>query len=209
MCAPSWSASDNIIILSYFKSSILKSSPMLVSKADISERISSFCKTWSMRLRSAFRGLPLKGNIAWKRRLRACFADPPAESPSTINSSFFLASRPVQLASLPIRVLLNMLFFWRVTSFALRAASRTLADAMDFLIMVSAVAESAFNNALNASVANASHAMRASTLPNFVLVCPSNWTFDIFTDITKVIPSRKSSPIKLSSFALSKFLLRA
>ena len=76
----------------------------------------------------------------------------------------------MQLASLPTNVELKILFFWRVTSFALRAASLTFAEAMDFLIIVSASPLFLESSSVKASVANASQAIRASTLPNFVLV---------------------------------------
>ena len=139
MWAPSWSASDKMMILSYFKSSMLKSSPQPVSRAVKMERISSLLSTLSIRERSTLSGLPRSGKIAWKRRFLPDFALPPALSPSTINNSFFLESLPVQLASLPISVVLKMLFFWRVTSLALRAASLTFAEAIPFLMMVSAM----------------------------------------------------------------------
>src|SRR5699024_12134127 len=51
---------------------------------------SSFLKISSNFAFSVLMTLPLKGSIAWKRRSRPCLADPPAESPSTKNSSFFL-----------------------------------------------------------------------------------------------------------------------
>ena len=48
-----------------------------------------------------FRIFPLSGRIAWKTLSLACFADPPAESPSTINNSHKSGSSLVQSASLP------------------------------------------------------------------------------------------------------------
>ena len=48
-----------------------------------------------------FRILPRKGMIAWKLRSRACLAEPPAESPSTRNSSVRAWSSDRQSASLP------------------------------------------------------------------------------------------------------------
>src|SRR3954462_15199852 len=41
-----------------------------------------------------FRILPRNGMMAWKSFSRACFAEPPAESPSTRNSSERFASGP-------------------------------------------------------------------------------------------------------------------
>ena len=43
--------------------------------------------------------LPLSGKIAWKLRLRACLAVPPAESPSTKNSSTLAGSFSWQKAN--------------------------------------------------------------------------------------------------------------
>jgi len=48
-----------------------------------------------------FNILPLNGRIAWKFRSLACFADPPAESPSTINNSVPSTFELVQSASFP------------------------------------------------------------------------------------------------------------
>jgi hypothetical protein len=46
-------------------------------------RISSFENTLSGRAFSTFSTLPRSGRMAWNSRLRAIFAEPPAESPST------------------------------------------------------------------------------------------------------------------------------
>ena len=46
--------------------------------------ISSFPSILSNRAFSTLRIFPLSGRIAWKRRSRPCFADPPADSPSTM-----------------------------------------------------------------------------------------------------------------------------
>ena len=45
--------------------------------------------------------MPRSGITAWKLRSRACLAEPPAESPSTRNSSERFGSWVVQSASLP------------------------------------------------------------------------------------------------------------
>ena len=52
---------------------------------------------------SALSTLPRSGRIAWVRRSRPCLAEPPAESPSTMNSSLSLGSVDAQSASLPGR----------------------------------------------------------------------------------------------------------
>jgi hypothetical protein len=46
--------------------------------------ISSLLSILSKRAFSTFRILPLIGRMAWNRRSRPCFADPPADSPSTM-----------------------------------------------------------------------------------------------------------------------------
>src|SRR5437667_6577 len=64
-------------------------------------RISSLARILSMRAFSTFRILPRMGRMAWKRRSRPCFADPPAESPSTMYSSHSSGLSQAQSASLP------------------------------------------------------------------------------------------------------------
>src|SRR5215216_2563799 len=61
--------------------------PMPQPSAAIIVLISSLPSILSKRAFSTFRILPLSGRIAWVRRSRPCFADPPAESPSTSNLS--------------------------------------------------------------------------------------------------------------------------
>jgi hypothetical protein len=67
--------------------------------------ISTFLSAWSSRAFSTFRILPRMGRMAWKVRLRASLAEPPAEFPSTMNSSAWRGSREEQSASLPGRAL--------------------------------------------------------------------------------------------------------
>ena len=50
---------------------------------------------------STLRILPRSGRMAWNLFLRPCFAEPPAESPSTRNNSQFAGSLSEQSASLP------------------------------------------------------------------------------------------------------------
>ena len=51
---------------------------------------------------STFRIFPRMGRIAWKLRSLAVFAEPPAESPSTMKISHFFGSRLSQFASFPL-----------------------------------------------------------------------------------------------------------
>ena len=72
--------------------------------AEMSAWISVFFSILSIRARSTFRILPRMGRMAWVRGLRASLAEPPAEFPSTMNSSLsrWVARRAVdQLARQP------------------------------------------------------------------------------------------------------------
>jgi hypothetical protein len=94
--------------------------------------ISSFERILSIRARSTFRILPLSGRIAWYARSRACFALPPAESPSTRYISHIEGSEIEQSASLPGSTPPSSALFLRARSRALRAASRARAAWSDF-----------------------------------------------------------------------------
>src|SRR5512133_3242991 len=74
---------------------------MPVPSAVISVPICSDESILSMRARSTLRIFPRNGSTAWNSRLRPCLALPPAESPSTMNSSDLAGSRSWQSASLP------------------------------------------------------------------------------------------------------------
>jgi len=94
--------------------------------------ISSLARILSMRAFSTLRILPRRGRIAWLRRLRPCLAEPPAESPSTIYISASSGSVVAQSASLPGRAALSSAVLRRVSSLALRAASRLRAASIVF-----------------------------------------------------------------------------
>ncbi|KAG1184658.1 hypothetical protein G6F35_015046 [Rhizopus arrhizus] len=81
----------------------------------------------SKRARSTLRILPRNGSTAWFLRLRPCLAEPPAESPSTMNSSDSAGSFSWQSASLPGSPAMSSAPLRRVRSRALRAASRARA----------------------------------------------------------------------------------
>jgi hypothetical protein len=72
--------------------------------------------------------LPRNGRMACFERSRPCFADPPAESPSTTNSSLSSRLALVQSLSLPGRFRRPVVAVLRVTSAcAARLASRARA----------------------------------------------------------------------------------
>ena len=91
------------------------------------ERISSLLRILSIEAFSTLRILPRIGKIAWYIRERPCLAEPPAESPSTINNSQSSASRLEQSANLPGRLLISMTDLRLVISRARLAAIRALA----------------------------------------------------------------------------------
>src|SRR6201991_3364901 len=76
----------------------------------------------SKRAFSTLRILPFNGSTAWVRRLRPCLAEPPAESPSTRNSSDRAGSFSWQSASLPGRPAISSAPLRRGLSGALRVA---------------------------------------------------------------------------------------
>ena len=73
--------------------------PSAVTRSDSS----LFSSTFASDALSVFSTLPRSGRIAWRLRSRPCFADPPAESPSTMNSSLDGTPGIVQSLSLPGR----------------------------------------------------------------------------------------------------------
>ena len=77
-----------------------KSAPMPAPIAAVSDWISVLATTLSIDARSTLRILPRNGRIACVFGSRASRAEPPAESPSTMNSSVSSRSRVAQSASL-------------------------------------------------------------------------------------------------------------
>src|ERR1700722_18019329 len=74
---------------------------MPVPNAVIRVPICSELSILSKRARSTLSILPRSGSTAWNSRLRPCLALPPAESPSTMNSSDLAGSRSWQSARFP------------------------------------------------------------------------------------------------------------
>ncbi len=89
--------------------------------------ISVFFSIRSMRARSTLRILPRMGRMAWLSGLRARMAEPPAESPSTMNSSASSAFLVRQSVSLPGSPAPSRADLRRVASRAERAAIRAWA----------------------------------------------------------------------------------
>ena len=176
--------------------------------AVINERTSLFDNMRSRRLFSTLRILPRNGKIAWKRRSRPCLALPPALSPSTINNS--------QLAGLLSEQSANLPGSEKPSRAPLRAVSRTFwtarrvrAAETHFSMMRLASAGFSSSHCCQASPNTVLTAVAATGLTSFSLVCELNCGSRSLTLITAVNPSRTSSPVKLVSFSLSRFLPRA
>ena len=92
---------DGEPIVTYLKVSLLNCIIAGIIVAVIIVWILLFCSTLSRRAFSTLINFPRIGRIAWNLRSRPCFADPPAESPSTIYNSVFVGSRSEQSASFP------------------------------------------------------------------------------------------------------------
>ena len=90
-----------MINLWYLAFETSKSAPNPVPKAVKRDLISWLARILSIEAFSTFKILPLIGKIAWVKRERPCFADPPAELPSTINNSEILGSLLVLSANFP------------------------------------------------------------------------------------------------------------
>ena len=148
----------------------------------------------SNRARSTLRILPRSGSTAWFSRLRACLAEPPAESPSTMNSSDLAGSRSWQSASLPGSEATSSAPLRRVSSRALRAASRAAAASATLVTMARASAGCSSNQVLRPSPTALSTIGRTSDETSLSLVCDENFGSGTLTDSTQVNPSRASSP---------------
>ena len=146
--------------------------------------------------------------MAWVLRSLPCLADPPAESPSTINSSFsshFLLKAGVNLPlSIFSSLLLSLPFL--VSSLALRAASRASFPFRALVTILVAMALFSSKKNFNFSVVIASTTLRAIGVPSLDFVWPSNWRIlsGIWTAIIAVSPSLTSVPSKFLSFPFRK-----
>ena len=182
---------------------------MPVPIAVTSAWISSFESTLSMRFFSTLMILPRSGSTACVLRSRACLPLPPAESPSTMNSSASAGSFTEQSASLPGSVEFSSADLRRVRSRALRAASRARAAAIALPMIWFASAGFSSRNSPSLRFTVDSTKPFIGGLPSFHFVCPSNCGSCSFTDTIAVRPSRTSSPLSESSFSFSRPFLRA
>ena len=204
MWDPSTSASVIIIILSYLSLLRSNSSPIPVPNAVIIVLISSFPKALSNLAFSTFNIFPLNGKIAWVIEFLPFLAEPPAESPSTINISDSDGSLLLQSDNFPKKfVIVKSVFL--VASRAFLAA--ILAFLANIALLIIILAESGFSNknCSNPSANTASAIGFTSELPSLPFVWPSNWGLGCLQDTIIVIPSFTSSSLKFSSFSFKIF----
>jgi len=143
--------------------------------------------------------LTQRGRMAWNLLFLPCFAEPPAESPSTINISQREGSLSVQSASFPGSVEVSRTFFLLVSSLAFRAASLALADIIH-LSSISLVTDGFPQGNLQIF-----HLLCFQQ--NFLPHCYQVWSSSVlqigvgyFTLMTAVKPSLTSSPKRFYHF---------
>ena len=143
------------------------------------------------------------------KRSRPCLAEPPAESPSTMNSSDSAGSRTEQSASLPGSAEFSSALLRRVRSRALRAAARAWAADTDLRMTRTASLGFSSKNSASCALTIDSTKPCMPGLPSLVFVCPSNCGSASLAEMIAVSPSRTSSPESAGSFSLSSPLSRA
>ena len=143
---------------------------------------------------STFRILPRRGRMAWVVRSRPCLAEPPAESPSTMKTSFLTGSFEVQSASFPGSPLRTCPFL-RLRSRALLAASLALAASVIFSRMTLASSGFSSRNSRRCWETADSTTGRTSEETSLSLVWEENFGSGSFTEMTATSPSLASSPV--------------
>ena len=142
----------------------------------------------------------MSGSIAWVFLSLPCFAEPPAESPSTKNISLSAGSFSWQSASLPGRPAISNAPFLLVISLAFRAASLALAESIIFEIIVLASFGFSIKNSFRCLFTTDSTAPLTSDETSLSLVWEENFGSGCLIEIMAVIPSLQSSPVTLISF---------
>ena len=174
-------------------------SPIAVPIAITRFLISLEASILSSRARSTFKILPRKGSIACVRRSLPCLDEPPAESPSTMKTSASAGSFVWQSASFPGSANPSKAPLRNTESLAAFAALRAFKARSTLPQIERASSGCASRKSPNPSEKTVSTAPRASTLPSFAFVCPSNWISRSLTEMMAVKPSKTSSPVKFSS----------
>ncbi|MCY1442580.1 hypothetical protein D9M71_589550 [compost metagenome] len=134
--------------------------------------------------------MPRNGRIAWNSLSRACLAEPPAESPSTRNSSERIGSCPAQSASLPGSAGPWVMRLRSTFLLALRRRPALLIASSASNMPVSGLA---LSHRLNASLTTPETNAAASRDDRRSLVWPENCGSCIFIDSTKAMRSQTSS----------------
>ena len=163
--------------------------------------ISALARTLSIEAFSTFKIFPRMGRIAWYWRFRPIFADPPAESPSTMKISHLDGSRLSQLASFPLLSKEN-LDFDSILVLAFSSAFRIFADFSAQAMMDFRTSRFRSKKSCSSSPQMENTAFVASALASFVFVWPSKMGSGCFTATTAVIPFLVSAPVKFVSFSL-------
>ncbi len=168
---------------------------MPVPKALIMVRISSCASIFSIRAFSTLRILPFNGKIAWMFLSRPDFAEPPAESPSTMNISVPSFSLLAQSHNLPGRFEVLSAPLRLVSSLAFLAASLAAAAWMALLRIRFASVGCSSRKCPNCSLTVDSTKPPTSGLVSRTFVWASKCGSASFTVTTAVKPSRRSSPV--------------
>ena len=148
------------------------------------------CRTPAESTSQVLRILPRSGMTAWNSRSRACFAEPPAESPSTRKSSQRDGSCRRQSASLPgsagpLTMRLRETFWAaRTRSWALPIANCAIA---------SPASGCWFSHSAKASLTTPETKAADSREDSFSFICPANCGSCILTDSTKLTECQTSS----------------
>ena len=204
----------------YLKSSILKflgSTPIAFIKVTISfddiilDNV-LFCNSFSkpffledpFNSTYVFNILPLNGKTAWFSRFLPCFAEPPAESPSTINNSVPSDFPIWQSANLPGNPVNSKAPFLLTFSLAFLATSLATAAWIAFCKIILTILGFWSNHTDNFSFIIDSTINLISEDTNLSFVCDENLGSGILIDKTEVNPSLASSPLKVTLLFFNK-----
>ena len=169
--------------------------------------ISSFLKISSRFAFSVFITLPRRGNIAWNFLSLPCFAEPPAESPSTRKSSFLFLFLDCAGVNFPDRARSFLLFVLPFLASSLAFLAASLAILLFSDLSKISVATFLFSSKKNCnfSLTIVSTTVRARGVPSLPFVWPSNCksASGIFKLIIAVNPSLTSLPSNGLSLVLT------
>ena len=138
---------------------------------------------------NVLRIFPLKGKTAWFSRFLPCFADPPAESPSTMKSSVPSCFEFWQSANLPGKPLNSNDPFLLTFSLAFRATSLATAACIIFVRTILATDGFWSNQIESFSLIIVSTIFLTSDDTSLSFVWDENFGSGIFIDSTQVKPS--------------------